>query len=155
MQEEGKQLILKQREFEVQKTEKINSGKLGLLDSLTALHSYPGSTWPTWLVRLLFIFIEIAPVFFKLMIAYSAYDYLQENLKYTIMASNGIEAKEGYSKLENGEIHDQIIYHEALNVHEHRHNQLKAELEVLKNYIKDWKEKEMNKASGQDENSIS
>lgn len=108
--------ILSDREEQIKLREKHFSGKLGLLDSLKALEDYPGSTMPSWLLRLLFVFIEIAPVFFKLMIAYSPYDYLSDNLKFIKLANQGIEAKQGYTKLENGDIYDQVIYHEAESV---------------------------------------
>lgn len=68
IQDNGKKAILDERQVEVEKIKKVNSGKPGILDSLSALHEYPGSFWPSWLLRLLFVFIGIAPVFFKLMI---------------------------------------------------------------------------------------
>ncbi len=118
------------------------NNKLGILDSITTLHKYPESKYPTLLIRLLFIFIEVAPVFFKLMIAFSPYDFLQENLKACIMAANGIQAKEGYSKLETGEIHDQIVYHEADQLFSQTRSKLEADTAIYKDITKAYTESE-------------
>lgn len=131
--------IRKEREAIVSAIDKKNSGKLGILDSIKALHDYPGSEWPVWLVRLLFVFIEVAPVFFKLMIAYSPYDYITDNTKYKIFATNGIQAKEGYTHLENGNIYDQIVYHEADYLYKDRMEKLLADEDLMKQIIAKYK----------------
>ena len=51
---------------------------------------YGSAFWPIWLVRLLFMIIEIAPVIFKFMIWKSSYDYLQENVSQILEAKQGI-----------------------------------------------------------------
>ena len=51
---------------------------------------YGAAFWPIWLVRLLFMIIEIAPVIFKFMIWKSSYDYLQENVSQILEAKQGI-----------------------------------------------------------------
>lgn len=104
-------IIKEERASIVAEIDKKNAGKLGMLDSLTTLHDYEGSFFPVWLVRLLFVFIEVAPVFFKLMIAYSPYDYLSENTNRIIMAQQGIEYNPAFTELENGKALDQVIYH--------------------------------------------
>lgn len=142
IQDNGKKAILAERQVEVEKTKTINSGKLGILDSLSALHAYPGSFWPSWLLRLLFVFIEIAPVFFKLMIAYSPYDYLSDNLKFIKLANQGIEAKQGYTKLENGDIHDQVVYHEAESIFRQTKSKLTADESIYNKIVDQYKQKE-------------
>lgn len=131
--------IRKEREAIVAAIDKKNSGKLGILDSIKALHDYPGSDWPVWLVRLLFVFIEVAPVFFKLMIAYSPYDYITYNTNFKILASNGIQAKEGYTQLENGNIYDQVVYHEADFLFKDLMEKLVADEELMKQIIAKYK----------------
>lgn len=134
--------ILQERSDQVALRESKFSGKLGLLDSLSALHSYPGSFWPVWLIRLLFVFVEVAPVFFKLMIAYSPYDYLQDNLKFIILANQGIQSKEGYSKLEDGRIYDQVVYHEAEMLWQQKMEKLKADLYLHGRIVDKYKDTE-------------
>jgi len=114
--------------------------KLGLLDSLRALHEYPGSAWPAWLVRLLFIFIEIAPVFFKLMIAYSPYDYLSENTNKKLIAAHGIEIKEGFTRLEDGTVEDKVIYHEAEKGLKQRIQKINTDDELYDKVIQKFKD---------------
>lgn len=46
--------------------------------------------WPIWLVRLLFMIIEIAPVILKLMIIKSPYDYISDNVNQILEAKQGI-----------------------------------------------------------------
>lgn len=51
---------------------------------------YPSAFWPIWLVRLLFMIVEIAPVVFKFMIWKSSYDYMQDNVSQILEAKQGI-----------------------------------------------------------------
>ncbi len=50
-----------------------------------------GAAWgPIWLVRLLFMIVEIAPVIFKFMIWDSSYDYMKDNVAQILEAKQGI-----------------------------------------------------------------
>ncbi len=50
-----------------------------------------GAAWaPIWLVRLLFMIVEIAPVIFKFMIWNSSYDYMKDNVAQILEAKQGI-----------------------------------------------------------------
>ena len=51
---------------------------------------YGSAFWPIWLVRLLFMIIEIAPVLLKLMLIKSPYDYMGENVNQILEAKQGI-----------------------------------------------------------------
>lgn len=51
---------------------------------------YGSAFWPIWLVRLLFMIVEIAPVIFKFMIWKSSYDYMQDNVSQILEAKQGI-----------------------------------------------------------------
>lgn len=53
----------------------------------------PAAFWPIWLVRLLFMIIEIAPVLLKLMLIKSPYDYMSENVSQILEAKQGISLK--------------------------------------------------------------
>jgi hypothetical protein len=46
--------------------------------------------WPIWLVRLLFMMLEIAPVLLKLMLIKGPYDYMSENVNQILEAKQGI-----------------------------------------------------------------
>ena len=61
----------------------------GLAMRLRAGHEVAGA-WTEWMLRLLFILVEVAPVLFKLMIAKGPYDYLSENQANLVRARYGI-----------------------------------------------------------------
>lgn len=46
--------------------------------------------WPIWLVRLLFIIVEVAPVLLKLMLIKGPYDYMTENVHQILETKQGI-----------------------------------------------------------------
>lgn len=51
---------------------------------------YGSAFWPIWLIRLLFMIIEVAPVLLKLMLIKSPYDYMGENVNQILEAKQGI-----------------------------------------------------------------
>ena len=51
---------------------------------------YGSAFWPIWLVRLLFMIIEIAPVILKLMLIKGPYDYMGENVNQILETKQGI-----------------------------------------------------------------
>ena len=51
---------------------------------------YGSAFWPVWLVRLLFMIVEIAPVILKLMLIKGPYDYMSENVNQILEAKQGI-----------------------------------------------------------------
>lgn len=51
---------------------------------------YGSAFWAVWLVRLLFMIIEVAPVILKLMLIKSPYDYMGENVNQILEAKQGI-----------------------------------------------------------------
>jgi hypothetical protein len=53
----------------------------------------PPAFWAIWLVRLLFMIIEIAPVLLKLMLIKSPYDYMTENVNSILEAKQGISLR--------------------------------------------------------------
>jgi hypothetical protein len=54
---------------------------------------YGSAAAPIWLVRLLFMIIEIAPVLLKLMLIKSPYDYMTENVNSILEAKQGISLR--------------------------------------------------------------
>lgn len=51
---------------------------------------YGNAWWPIWLVRFLFIMLEIAPILLKMFMIKSAYEYMQDNVNQILMAKQGI-----------------------------------------------------------------
>jgi hypothetical protein len=65
----------------------------------TITHSFP---WIEFFVTMLFMTIELTPIFFKLMLTKTPYDYLTENRDDLIKAENGIEVRYDYYKEKDG-----------------------------------------------------
>ena len=64
-------------------------------------------------ITLLFLAIELTPIFFKLMLIKTPYDYLSENVKDLVKAENGIEVRYDYYKDKKGTERHLVINHEA------------------------------------------
>lgn len=63
---------------------------------------YGAAFWPIWLVRLLFMIVEIAPVLLKLMLIKGPYDYMSENVNQILETKQGISVHhlpDEYSKI--------------------------------------------------------
>lgn len=55
---------------------------------------YGKASAPIWLVRILFMIIEVAPVIFKFMLNTSSYDWMQKNVEQILEAKQGISLHE-------------------------------------------------------------
>lgn len=106
------------RKFEEEKKTDIASAEQkaatldGLLIRIQKAHEIAG--WVISLfITLLFMAIELTPVFFKLMLIKTPYDYLAENRDELIKAENGIEVRYDYYKDKIGQERHLVIYHEA------------------------------------------
>jgi hypothetical protein len=84
----------------------------GLLIRIQKAHEIAGF-WISLFITLLFMAIELTPIFFKLMLTKTTYDYLAENRDELMLAQNGIEVKYDYYKDKEGIERHLIINHEA------------------------------------------
>jgi hypothetical protein len=84
----------------------------GLLERIKLAHEVAGF-WITLFITLLFLAIELTPIFFKLMLNKTPYDYLSENRDDLIRAENGIEVRYDYYKDKEGVERHLVINHEA------------------------------------------
>jgi hypothetical protein len=84
----------------------------GLLERIKICHEISGF-WITLFITLLFMAIELTPIFFKLMLTKTPYDYLAENRDDLIKAEYGIEVRYDYYKDKEGQERHLIINHEA------------------------------------------
>lgn len=118
---------------------------IGLMKRLDILHEIGGLI--PWIISCVFIIIEITPIFFKLMMIKSPYDYLDENHKEIIVARHGVQRKgkiitkfQGYdasgAKIEQSEELSYDIYHLAENHLKEKVKLLDSELDI-KHYIID------------------
>lgn len=84
----------------------------GLLERIKISHEIAGF-WITLFITFLFLAIELTPIFFKLMLNKTPYDYLAENRDDLIRAENGIEVRYDYYKDKEGVERHLVINHEA------------------------------------------
>lgn len=107
-----KKALREAKEKERNNNEKIANGLDGLLERIKITHEVAGF-WITLFITLLFMAIELTPVFFKLMLIKTPYDYLAENRDELIKAESGIEVRYDYYKDKEGQERHLIINHEA------------------------------------------
>lgn len=145
-QQKIKEIDLKLDKFEEEKRKKIeklsevNNSSHGLLDRVLALEDIPGSSVPTWLVRLMFVIIEVAPILFKMMLVKSSYDWMQENVAQILEAKQGISLREITD--ENNNLHRYRENYNAIRIAEVARHQNDLEKENAKHAISIYAAKE-------------
>lgn len=91
--------IEKQKESE--KSSIVSASLDGLLERIKLAHKIAGF-WISLFVTLLFMVIELTPIFFKLMLVKTPYDFMEENIKELIKAEEGIYVQYNYYKDKEG-----------------------------------------------------
>ncbi|HEY6162134.1 MAG TPA: DUF4407 domain-containing protein [Bacteroidia bacterium] len=113
----------------------------GLLERIKLAHEISGF-WVSLFITLLFMAIELTPIFFKLMLIRSPYDYLEENVKELLKAEEGIEVQYDYYKDKFGMERNLVIHHKAKLLLEEKKELIKAQRELSDEIINKWKDKE-------------
>jgi uncharacterized coiled-coil protein SlyX len=132
-----KDAIEKRREAALASSEKVSAGLDGLLERIKLAHEIAG--WVISLfITLLFLAIELTPIFFKLMLVKSPYDYLEENIKELIKAENGIEIKYNYYQDKQGVERDQVTHHQVIHLLKEKIRLLEAQSEISGEAISGW-----------------
>ena len=65
-----------------------------------------------------------------------------DKLKFIKLANQGIETKLGFTKLENSEIHDQVVYYEAEIIFWQTKSKLTADESIYNKIVEQYKQKE-------------
>lgn len=104
------------KEIERNNNTKIANGLDGLLERIKIAHEVSGF-WISLFITLLFMAIELTPIFFKLMLTKTTYDYLSENRDELIKADYGIEVKYDYyeAKSKDGKVREGVERHLVIN----------------------------------------
>ncbi|KOP36386.1 DUF4407 domain-containing protein [Flavobacterium sp. WLB] len=123
---------------------KIANGLDGLLERIKIAHEVAGF-WISLFITLLFMAIELTPIFFKLMLTKTTYDYLAENRDELIKAEYGIEVKYDYYKDKQGVEKHLVINHEAEKLIFEKIKVTEIQKELTKYAVEKYKEREMNK----------
>jgi hypothetical protein len=116
----------------------------GLLERIKLAHEVAGSLI-TWFITLLFVVIELTPIFFKMMLIKSPYDFMQDNVKDLLKAEEGIQIKYNYYKDKEGQEKDLVINHKAKSMINEKMALIKAQTELSDYIIEKWKNEEMKK----------
>lgn len=132
------------RELALADTEKVANGLDGLLERIKIAHEVAGF-WITLFITLLFMAIELTPVFFKLMLIKSPYDYLAENRDELIKAEKGIEIQYDFYTDKEGVERHLVINHEAHRMIYEKKTVTEIQKELTDYAIEKYKEREKKK----------
>ena len=155
-------------EWELRKLEALNSAnslnglmeRLQIVDYLALEKDEDGIPvegaipWIIYFVTLLFMAIELTPIFFKMMLIKSPYDYLEDNIKALQRADLGIEVKHNYYKDKEGVQRNHVIYHEADKKIAEKIKILQTQTELNDFIIDKWKDDERKQISKNPEDYI-
>ncbi len=153
----GKQIKLLELdidELEKEKNQKIKNAESkadkldGLLERIKLAHKIAGF-WVSLFITLLFMVIELTPIFFKMMLIKGPYDYMDENVKELARAESGIEIFYNYYEDGEGMEAHKVVNHGAELKRKERILIIKAQEELNERIITNWKE---NKKKDIDEN---
>lgn len=139
-----KKELRESKEKERNNNEKIANGLDGLLERIKITHEVAGF-WITLFITLLFMAIELTPVFFKLMLIKTPYDYLAENRDELIKAESGIEVRYDYYKDKEGQERHLVIYHEAERIVYEKIKVTEIQKELTDYAINQYKDQEKKK----------
>ena len=136
-----RQEILEEKEKALAQNQTVAHGLDGLLERIKLADEIAG--WGISLfVTLLFLAIELTPIFFKLMLVKTPYDYLEENVRELIKAENGIEVRYDYYKDKKGQERHLVIHHQAERLIYEKVKAAEAQKELIDYAIKKYIEQQ-------------
>ena len=121
------------------------AGLDGLLERIKIAHEVAGF-WISLIITLLFMAIELTPIFFKLMLIKSPYDFMSDHVKDLLKADHGIEVVYDFYKDKEGVQRDKVIHHESRLKLAEKIRLLEARSELNEYVLNKWKEAEKRKA---------
>ena len=133
-------------EDEKSKKDKVDELRVASLDGLLIrmqkVHEIAG--WPiTIFITLLFMALELTPIFFKLMLTKTPYDYLEDNVKEISKAEHGIEVRYDFYRDKEGQERHLTINHVAERIIYEKIKATEAQKELvdyaIKRYISEQK----------------
>jgi hypothetical protein len=129
---------LNEQENELNVVNKKSAENLdGLLERISIAHDI--GFWLGIALTLIFLSIEMGPIFFKMMMNKGVYDYLVENNNYRMYVQNGIVKEEYVFEGRDGmKLMERVNYLEVENDKKEKQEQLKAQEELSKKIIGVW-----------------
>jgi hypothetical protein len=130
------------RNQKLAESDKVAAGLDGLLERIKLAHEKAG--WVISLfVTLLFMTIELTPIFFKLMLIKSPYDYMEENIKELIKANQGIEIHHNFYPDGQGIERDKVVNHEVIKMLKEKIKLLETQTELSTSALEEWKQQKL------------
>lgn len=130
------------RKQKLAESDKVAAGLDGLLERIKLAHEKAG--WVISLfVTLLFMTIEVTPIFFKLMLIKSPYDYMEENIKELIKANQGIEIHHNFYPDGEGIERDKVVNHEVVKMLKEKIKLLETQTELSTSALEEWKQRKL------------
>lgn len=140
----SKRKLILEMDDELAKNQQVAAGLDGLLERIKLAHEIAG-VWISLFITLLFLAIELTPIFFKLMLIKSPYDFLKYNVEELIKAEQGIHTQYNYHKDKNGQERDLVTHLESEKLLVEKKALLKAQEELTKYAISKYQEDMMKK----------
>ncbi|MEN9441916.1 MAG: hypothetical protein RLZ33_1993, partial [Bacteroidota bacterium] len=130
--------VKKERDKELKDVE-IKAANMGGLSARINAIDKVTDKWTSIFITLLFMVIELTPIFFKMMLIKGPYDYMDENIKELARAEAGIEIEYDFYKDKNGMEKHKIINHGAELKMKERKQILEAQEAINAQIISKWK----------------
>jgi hypothetical protein len=131
--------ILEDKEKTLATNKTVAKGLDGLLERIKLAHEIAGF-WISLFITLLFMAIELTPIFFKLMLVKSPYDFMKDNIEDRIKAENGIFVEYNYHKDKKGQERDLVIFLDSEKLSLEKREIQKAQQELTEYAINKYKE---------------
>jgi len=128
-------------DIELNKNQTVAAGLDGLLERIKLSHELAGF-WISLFITLLFMAIELTPIFFKMMLTKSPYNFMKDNVKELMLAREGIEVQYDYYEDKKGQERIKIEYHQARKLLHENKQLLLAQQQLNEEVIKKWVEEE-------------
>lgn len=149
-----KDAIEKRREAAMNSSEKVAAGLDGLLERIKLAHEIAGWVISSF-ITLLFLALELTPIFFKLMLIKGPYDYMEENIKELIKAERGIEVQYNfYQDDKEGHERDKVVQHEVIRLLKEKIQVLQSQSDISEQAIKSWRDKKIQDVAANPENYV-
>ncbi|GMN06291.1 DUF4407 domain-containing protein [Croceitalea sp. MTPC5] len=132
--------LTKELDAELAKNQEVASGLDGLLERIKLAHEIAGF-WITFFITLLFVVIELTPIFFKMMLIKSPYDFMRDNVKELLRAEEGIQIKYEYYKDKKGQERNLVINHQVKRKIDEKMALMAAQSELSDYIIEKWKQR--------------
>lgn len=128
-----------QREEDYNQVQATTSGLDGLLQRISISHDI-APWYITAFIALLFLAIELTPIFFKMMLVKSPYDFMKENVEELIKANQGILVTYDYHTDKQGQERDLVEYLGKDKVYDEQKQLREVQRELVRYAIKKYEE---------------